>query len=86
MCDWFGCWHLFYNSPMESLFLVCNNNKSEDRKDKSYSLSMQLNEVKRERPILFLQTIILKEFKDIEGSSFKNNENLENNDDEGSFG
>lgn len=45
--------NLFYNSPMEASILVCNNNKSENRKDKILFIDA-LNEVKREKTNSFL--------------------------------
>ena len=67
--------NLFYNSPMESSILVCNNNKGDERKGKIIFIDA-LNEVKREKVNSFLTdqhiTKIYRtysKFKEIEGFS-----------------
>ena len=45
--------NLFYNSPMEASILVCNKNKSDDRKGKILFIDA-LNEIKKEKTYSFL--------------------------------
>lgn len=64
---------LFYNSPMESMILVCRTNKPKNRKNKVLFINA-INEIKMEKNFAFLEEVHIQkiykafiEFKNVDG-------------------